>query len=603
MKKILLTLLVVLCAVSSAFAQSSKPYWIEGNAQNQLNFTGIASAKKTEDNYQQVAKERAYKAIASEIKFTISSESVLNTLDVNDNLSQTYAESITITTSENLEGVKLVETWQDDNEYWVFYELNRFDYEDYMQARLDKAIAEALDCWISGNSELQKGNMVAAAKLYTQGLTALEPVITEDLRTKYNGQTINLPVVLRSSLISLWDNVKLEVTPSTVSAQQMQAIAEPFIVSCHKNNAPIKDLSLTARFSSGDGKMSPLSQTNSNGTSQFYVTSVTGKGAVQQIEVAAVNPHQATKNSIGDILMRDIKMPTATVTINLGGSRTTALLVDKDMQLPTLLNSVQASLANNFCDIVGSVPEADLIMEISNEYSSGEVVKGDTFNTRAYYGTMVINIIDNRTNKTVASFNVNQARVLIPVKQSEAQGKSAVIQELTKRLNRDLPRILSQINIDWSLPRLNLYKVSADEIIPNSIPPVVAPEPEPTPQPKPQPNSKEIKGQVAPGVWVTYSHQEIINDKTYLHFTILNLSDDDYRLKYWNLNTSTISVYNDKGARVKVHGAEVGGAKFTGNSVDPLIIQEIPTEYIVVIDKVSSVSLFTLLDMKLRGLK
>lgn len=595
-------LVLVVATLTTALAQNSKrPYWIESNPQNQLNFTGIASAQKSESNYQQVAKERAYKAIASEIKFNISSESVLNTLDSDDNYTQDYAENIKITTSENLECVKLVDSWQDENEYWVFYELNRFDYEEYMQERLDKAISTALDCWISGNNELKRGNMVPAAKLFTDGLTALEVVITEDLRTTYNGRTINLPVVLRSALISLWDGVELSVTPAQVAAKQMQGIAEPFVVRCSKNGAPIRDVNITARFTSGGGIISPLSMMNGNGETKFYVTSVTGKSSVQQIEIGVVNPHKPTKNSIGEILMRDIKMPTAMLTINLGAARTTALLVDKDMQLPTLLNSIRASLVNNFFDVVGTVPESDLIMEISNEYSSGEVVRGDMFDARAYYGTMVINIIDNRTNKTVASFNVNQARVLIPAKQSEAQGKAAVIQELTKRLNRELPRILAQINIDWSLPRLNLYRVAPDEVIPNNIPPVITPEPEPAPQP--QPASREVKGQIVPGVWITYNYQEVINDKTYLHFTILNLSDSDYQLKYWRTNPNTISVYSERGARMEIFEAKIGGAEFKYNTVDPLIIQELPTEFVLKVDKVKFVSLFTLGEMKLRGLK
>lgn len=108
--------------------QTNRPDWVKQHPVSGLSYIGIGMAEISEGDYQQKAKQNALSDLVSEIQVVIAANSLLNTLEDDGNVKQTFAESIRTEARAEIENFRLVDSWRSDNEYWVYYELNKGDY-------------------------------------------------------------------------------------------------------------------------------------------------------------------------------------------------------------------------------------------------------------------------------------------------------------------------------------------------------------------------------------------------------------------------------------------------------------------------------------------
>ena len=141
------------------------PDWVKQHPVNEFGYAGVGMARISEKGYVNKAKERALADLASEINIQISSSSLLNTIEDNGAVKELYAETILSTVQADMEKYRMVDSWQSGEEYWVYYELNRSDYEEYMEARRQKAIKDGFDFWYRGSSMIEQGDMVSGIDL------------------------------------------------------------------------------------------------------------------------------------------------------------------------------------------------------------------------------------------------------------------------------------------------------------------------------------------------------------------------------------------------------------------------------------------------------
>ena len=103
--------------------QTNRPDWVKQHPVSGLSYIGIGMAEISEGDYQQKAKQNALSDLVSEIQVVIAANSLLNTLEDDGNVKQTFAESIRTEARAEIENFRLVDSWRSDNEYWVYYEL------------------------------------------------------------------------------------------------------------------------------------------------------------------------------------------------------------------------------------------------------------------------------------------------------------------------------------------------------------------------------------------------------------------------------------------------------------------------------------------------
>lgn len=263
--------------------QTNRPDWVKQHPVSGLNYIGIGMAEISGGDYQQKAKQNALSDLVSEIQVVIAANSLLNTLEDDGNVKQTFAESIRTEARAEIENFRLVDSWRSDNEYWVYYELNKDDYAALVEARRQKAIRNGFDFWYKGHITLQQGDLMTAIELFSNGMEAIRPVLNQELFCSYEGKTINLATELYAALAGVFDGITIVLNPATVSVTPFQGIREPIAIGVYRNGNPLRNIRLKAEFVSGSGDLSSMSPTDESGVAALYVRNITSKQAQQEI--------------------------------------------------------------------------------------------------------------------------------------------------------------------------------------------------------------------------------------------------------------------------------------------------------------------------------
>lgn len=604
--------------------QTNRPDWVKQHPVSGLSYIGIGMAEISEGDYQQKAKQNALSDLVSEIQVVIAANSLLNTLEDDGNVKQTFAESIRTEARAEIENFRLVDSWRSDNEYWVYYELNKDDYAALVAARRQKAIRNGFDFWYKGHITLQQGDLMTAIELFSNGMEAIRPVLNQELFCSYEGKTINLATELYAALAGVFDGITIVLNPVTVSVTPFQGIREPIAIGVYRNGNPLRNIRLKAEFVSGAGDLSSMSPTNESGVAALYVRNITSKQAQQEIGISLIDDVFSLfrKGSYAALFKQMLSsLSGATLTINTVQTQTSAYVRSAQSDIEAVERTVKSLLNNHFFNVVASPSEADIIVTLDNKCRKGNTVPGELYNFIEFFSTLGIKIENNRTGQILLNYSINDERTLVPENKSASQGKNMAARELIKRLNREFARELKKITFDRTGKIPERQKMLPDVPVPivgASVPekeadpvisvPVVVPEVIPAPlvpvkSAKPE-NQKAIRVEWLDGVFVEFDKLATLGDKSRIHLKIVNTNADDCEV---DLYSGNLTVINEKGEESPIVSVKLG-SKFNDRRVTALIVPDLPTEMVIEVSKLQSVALLQLKDfknniVKLRGLK
>ena len=604
--------------------QTNRPDWVKQHPVSGLSYIGIGMAEISEGDYQQKAKQNALSDLVSEIQVVIAANSLLNTLEDDGNVKQTFAESIRTEARAEIENFRLVDSWRSDNEYWVYYELNKDDYAALVEARRQKAIRNGFDFWYKGHITLQQGDLMTAIELFSNGMEAIRPVLNQELFCSYEGKTINLATELYAALAGVFDGITIVLNPATVSVTPFQGIREPIAIGVYRNGNPLRNIRLKAEFVSGSGDLSSMSPTDESGVAALYVRNITSKQAQQEIGISLIDDVFSLfrKGSYAALFKQMLSsLPGVTLTINTAQTQTSAYVRSAQSDIEAVERTVKSLLNNHFFNVVASPSEADIIVTLDNKCRKGNTVPGELYNFIEFFSTLGIKIENNRTGQTMLNYSINDERTLVPENKSASQGKNMAARELIKRLNWEFVRELKKITFDRTGKIPERQKMLPDVPVPvvgPSVPekgadpvisvPVVVPEVIPAPlapvkSAKPE-NQKAIRVEWLDGVFVEFDKLATLGDKSRIHLKIVNTNADDCEV---DLYSGNLTVINEKGEESPIVSLKLG-SKFNDRRVTALIVPDLPTEMVIEVSKLQSVALLQLKDfknniVKLRGLK
>lgn len=620
----------LLCALAASLSylplsgqQANRPDWVRQHPVDALNYSGVGMAGISEKDYQQKAKQNALSDLVSEIKVEIAAHSLLSTIEEAGSVKQTFAESIRTEAREEIENFRLVDSWQGDNEYWVYYELNKDDYADFVEARRQKAIRNGFDFWYKGNIVLRQGDLMTAIELFSKGMDAIRPVLNQELFCSYEGKTINLATELYAALAGVFDGVTVVLNPATVSGTPFQGIKEPIAVGVYRNGNPLRNIRLKAEFISGSGDLASLSPTSETGVTALYVRNITSKQARQQIGISLVDDAFGVfrKGTYATLFTQILSsLPEAALTIETEQAQVAAYVKSIQNDVDMVERTVKSLLNNNFFNVVASPSEADVIVVLDNKCRKGNTVPGELYNFIEFFSTLGIKVTNNRTGQIMLNYSINDERTLVPENKAGSQGKNMAAREVIKRLNREFVRELKKLTFDRSgkiperqrmepdipLPVID-PSVSTKEPVPLVSVPVEVPEVTPSPIPvkkagtKP---SKAIRAEWFDGVFVEFEKLTMLGDKSRICLRIINENADDCEV---DLYSGNLTIVNEKGEEKPVVNLKLG-SKSNNFRVTALVVPKVPTEMVVEVGKLQSVALLQLKDfkgntIKLRDLK
>jgi len=395
--KIITNLLLIVLLATNLIAQSTGsttlpqkliPGWVSKRPNSITKYIGIGMAEKSSgNNYQNEAKKNALFDLSSEIKVNISSNSILNTVQSNNQFSENYNSMIKLSSADNIEGFRLVDSYENDSQYWMYYELDKEEYENQKAQKKQSLVDKAVNLInLSAEDETQK-NYTNSIKKKLQAFNLLMPYFNEDIKFQSkNGLTtvLDLTNSIQKNLQSI--SIASPKTYYTVKPYQNTYDNLKFEIA-YNEKMPLKDFPISVSLENDKIKL----------MNEKITTNLEGKAELSIKSVSLI------ENTIGISLTPDLNK----LTENDSGSVFSVELLKKFIQIPELKSGLKIqpiqitvqTTEQNF----SKINESKIVMQlILKKMNLPEVVLTETAQTADY----IIECIAN-TSKDISSDALN----------------------------------------------------------------------------------------------------------------------------------------------------------------------------------------------------
>ncbi len=412
------TLLFTACRSKQPVVQASAveikvPNWVSSRPNNGFKYVGVGVADKIKSsNYQIEAKKNALYDLASEIKVDISTNSVLYTVQNNNNFNENFNSLIKLSSSDNIEGYTLVDTYENDKQYWVYYQLDKQEYQNQKARKKQQIITKASNLITASFYDEKNKDFSSSLKKRIQAFGVLTPYLSEEINFDAN-QTNGV-----KNVFDLTNIIQQQLQSITVVAQKTIPVLKPYQQSYAplvynvelKNKTPLQNFPLLVKSDEDRINVNENTSTNNNGEVQIKINSVE---PLNQNVAFSLNPDISTlmgTDSVGragiTLLKQFIQTSSLKVEANVSIITIYVNSVEKNFGKPTGLNSIETFIKQRFSGqeirISDKPTDADYIIESvaeTQEDLSSDILEK---NYNIKLAALVINLqLKNKTNNEV----------------------------------------------------------------------------------------------------------------------------------------------------------------------------------------------------------
>jgi hypothetical protein len=363
---------------SAPVVEVKVPIWVSSRPNNGFKYVGIGFAEKQRSpSYQMEAKKNALYDLASEIKVNISSNSVLYTVQNSNSFNENFNSLIKLSNSDNIEGYTLVDSYENDKQYWVYYQLDKEEYAKQKALKKQQTINKASNFIASSFYDEKNQDFSSALKKRIQAFGVLTPYLSEEINFDPN-QTEGVKNVL--DLTNLIQNQLQSITvvqTKTVSElKPYQAVYDPLKFKLQiKNKLPLQNFPLTVNSEEDRVEVSETTSTDQQGEMQLKVQSVE---PLNQYVSFALSPDISTlmgSDSVSragiTLLKQFIQTPALKIQANVTQVTIFIEATEKNFGKPTGISSVEMLIKQKFegqeVRLVDKAEQADYIITAKAE--------------------------------------------------------------------------------------------------------------------------------------------------------------------------------------------------------------------------------------------
>ncbi|GAB4169782.1 MAG: hypothetical protein Kow00108_03590 [Calditrichia bacterium] len=393
--------------VSFLFSMGRKPEWVKQRPIDNSYYIGIAMSFKeyNPDDYQEKAKEAALRDMASQIKISIQSTNIRKIVEANSEISESFTSYMQTALQADLEGYDLVDTWEDEKEYWVYFRLHKAKYEAIRRAKIEKAMSLAVDFLTRGDQFKSQGKEADAIQFYFKGLEAIEKYATEALQTEYNGKEIYLANELIAKLQQSMAGIKFRPNNPELQIKQGNIPKQPILIdvvyeSSMGNETPVPNFPVKSSFTAGT--LDTLVVSSTNGTASIKITSINNYKEAKQIKCTASLSKLFGSDITSPILkgvISTLTIPETTIYLRLLAATAFITGTEKNLGSPVsvlhIIPALKEAMVSEGFQFVDTPQKADFIIKIEANTVQGAQVSG----LHTAFASVDVSVLDAKSYK------------------------------------------------------------------------------------------------------------------------------------------------------------------------------------------------------------
>ena len=411
---ILLAIVLMGCGASKVVSDSSKrkPEWVMQRPTNTQYYIGVGYASKLKNagDYLQVAKKYAMDDMMGEIKVNISSNSILSQQQNNQNFSQQFFSDTRMVASETMEGYQVMDSWENKEEYWIYYRMNKADFEAYKRKKLYEASQKALDLMYRADKMDLKQDYVSIFKLRVKAAGSLQNYLNESIVADYHGKEVLLLNEVLSQLQDQLYLVRLKTPVSSLKITAGKALDKPiqasaFIKGKDSLANALAFLPLKAEGSGMRFKGTAKTETQADGDAQFSINSIQSTDAIQVLRIKIDIDNLLRGDSLNTSMRRllvGLEGPAINIRMHVEPIKIFVEAKERNLNLalsyPILEPALKKKLMEQGCMFVDAKEQADYIIKLEANTQDQGVMWGSMLRSGI---EMEISLLDAKTKNEI----------------------------------------------------------------------------------------------------------------------------------------------------------------------------------------------------------
>jgi hypothetical protein len=443
--------LLVLVSLCTSVADSGEPEWVRKHPIIQGFFVGIGMAQKNHPaaEYTEAAKNIARNDIASQISVSISSDVLRAIFEKNEHIEEEFQSHIRASATADLEGVQLVDTYENDEEYWVYYRLSKASYEARRAEKLNAAAAQSLDLYSNGKKNEREGKVGQALGLYAQAFGPIERYLAEPLVVQSEGRPVYLVNEVYNSLRTLLNRIEIRTTDGEQDAKIGRALKKPLVLRAllrDSVSSPARDLPFRFTFTRGSGECVDRVQTDNEGIARCEVQKITASDRIQMIEARMDLLALAGGEHMSPVVrtvLGSFTLPETRFVLNVSGVdvfvRADEFMFGEPLQQKQIEPLLKSELGASNFTFVDDRSRASLVINIKADVRKGT----ENFGLAFAFASATVSVLDLETGREIFKSSVNDVK-----EGSDTFEKAGYksLNSLARRIAREmLPRLVEKV--------------------------------------------------------------------------------------------------------------------------------------------------------------
>lgn len=399
--------------------EAKTPNWVSSRPNNGFKYVGIGVADKVRvSDYKTEAKQNALFDLASEIKVDINTNSVLHSVSTSNSFDQNFNSMIKLTNSDNIEGYTLVDTYENDKQYWVYYELDKSEYAKRKEQKKINTLTKAANLIAASFADEKNKNFSGALKKRIQAFGTLNPYLNEEINfdpTLSNGikNIFELTNLIQNQL----QTITINQPPVMPVVKPYQPNYAPIIYKVTTNGTGLNDFPFSLNSDDEYLKIEEHVSTNSSGQIQLKINGVEPQFQMSSVTFNPDIEKLIANDSVGKasitLLKQFIQTPSLKVQVNI--EPISLFIVSKESnygkQLPTNMieQYIQSKFTGQEVRVVDNAASSDYIIE--TEANTTEDISSDVLekNFKLNLAQLSVNVaLKNKAGEVLYKGLVNE---------------------------------------------------------------------------------------------------------------------------------------------------------------------------------------------------
>ena len=379
-RHVLIGLLIAAACQNTALSQAQrepvKPLWVSRRPTQDGYHVGIGVARREESL--PASRDRALKSalenIATQIETSVSGETRMNETEESGQVRGAYSAEIMTMVSATLEGVEIVDAWDDAENCWVYARLSVARFERLRRERIVRARRSALAVLTQAEESAAEAEQLG---LLLRALRALRDALGDPLRVRHRGRTITLDTEIPLRIQAILSSIELEASPVDTPIKQGTAVDVPLEVMASfrdddGNRRALKGMPIRFAFDRGRGDLVARVWTGPGGAAVSKLRAVHDPAAYQAVRATidlASFPVADLRDPTYHRRLAEFAIPSTIIRLNVLEQAVYVVSDESNLGHPLAIPYLQAMVKQHLgkmgLGLVDRPGQADLAVEIS----------------------------------------------------------------------------------------------------------------------------------------------------------------------------------------------------------------------------------------------